>query len=353
MSLYSTHTHSQISSHTHLTAHMHLCHIASTVTHLHVAVANSPSASVCFLSPLSLFLSLSVFLYLSTKRLTGRPMLRKANPGCSPQIFDHVIDYILCVCRRLAIWLPRLSSSDVIHLQWATRSFLRLASSPVLHHLLSIYSMLLWLKTIPPSINFLFYLLPFSFFLSSSLPLLHYISLLHLIPFHYFLRRHHHLSLSLPFFFFYLSHSCLNRLHDVGQLFPHSVFKSQTATEPHDSSRNRGRADTGGRRACDQRFAGSNLCEKCSRTNFQLLQCFSVLQWSQRGQLLVGVFLGRQAPNVSTEERKSQQLRDGEGNWQLNPIVGQEHQYWMILQNLRSINYCCIPSVMEHKLCGK
>ena len=81
-----------------------------------------------------------------------------------------------------------------------------------------------------------------------------------------------------PFFFFYLSHSCLNRLHDVGQLFPHSVFKSQTATEPHDSSRNRGRADTGGRRACDQRFAGSNLCEKCSRTNFQLLQCFSVLQ---------------------------------------------------------------------------
>lgn len=136
------HTLTDLFTHTHLTAHMHLCHIAFTITHLHVAVANSPSASVCFLSPL---LALSVFLCLSTKRLTGRQTLHKANPGCSPQIFDHVIDYILCVCRRLAIWLPRLSSSDVMSLQWATRPFPHLASSPVLHHLLSIYSMLLWL----------------------------------------------------------------------------------------------------------------------------------------------------------------------------------------------------------------
>ena len=137
------HTHTY--THAHLTAHMHLCHITSTITHLHVAVANSPSASVCFLSPLA-SLSLASCLCLSTKRLTGRQTQREANPGCSPQIFDHVIDYILCVCRHLAIWLPHLSSSDVILLQWATRPFLRPLSSPVLHHhLLSIYSTLLWL----------------------------------------------------------------------------------------------------------------------------------------------------------------------------------------------------------------
>lgn len=88
-------------------------------------------------------------------------------------------------------------------------------------------------------------------------------------------------SLSFPslFFFFHLSHSCLDRLRDVGQLFPHSVFKSQTATVPHDSSRKpRPGRHWGSGGACDQRFAGSNLCEKCSRTNFQSLQCFSVLQ---------------------------------------------------------------------------
>lgn len=157
--------------------------------------------------------------------------------------------------------------------------------------------------------SLVFNLLPFSFFLSSYLPLLQYISILHLIPFHYSFLLHHNFSLSFPFFFFFffISVTAVSTSFEMWDSYSHILFSSPRRQQCHTTAaENRGQTGTGGWRACDQRFAGSNLCEKCSRTNFQSFQCFIVLQWSQRGRATAR--LGRQAPNFSSEERKSWRL---------------------------------------------
>lgn len=136
-----------------------------------------------------------------------------------------------------------------------------------------------------------FYLLPFSFFLSSSLPLLQFISLLHLIPFHYSFRLHHISLFPFPFFL-HLSHSCLDRLRDVGQLFPHSVFKSQTATVPHDSSRKPRPGRHWGSGGRVTRGLLALICVKNAVgqifSRFNVSVCYSEVRGVR--QLLVGVF---------------------------------------------------------------
>lgn len=140
--------------------------------------------------------------------------------------------------------------------------------------------------------SLVFYLLPFSFFLSSSLPLLQYISLLHLIPFHYSFRLHHISLFPVPFFFLHLSHSCLDRLRDVGQLFPHSVFKSQTATVPHDSSRKPRPGRHWGSGGRVTRGLLALICVKNAVgqifSRFNVSVCYSEVRGVR--QLLVGVF---------------------------------------------------------------
>lgn len=93
-------------------------------------------------------------------------------------------------------------------------------------------------------------------------------------------------SLSFPSLFFSSSQSQLSRQASwCGTVIPTFCFQvpdGNSATRQQQKTEAGQTLGVGG--ACDQRFAGSNLCEKCSRTNFQSLQCFSVLQWSQRGQ---------------------------------------------------------------------
>lgn len=92
-----------------------------------------------------------------------------------------------------------------------------------------------------------FYLLPFSFFLSSSLPLLQFISLLHLIPFHYSFRLHHISLFPVPFFFF-ISVTAVSTGFVMWDSYSHILFSSPRRQQCHTTAaENRGRADTGGR----------------------------------------------------------------------------------------------------------
>lgn len=100
-------------------------------------------------------------------------------------------------------------------------------------------------------------------------------------------------SLSFPsLFFFHLSHSCLDRLRDVGQLFPHSVFKSQTATVPHDSSRKPRPGRHWGSGGRVTRGLLALICVKNAVgqifSRFNVSVCYSEVRGVR--QLLVGVF---------------------------------------------------------------
>lgn len=136
-----------------------------------------------------------------------------------------------------------------------------------------------------------FYLLPFSFFLSSSLPLLQFISLLHLIPFHYSFRLHH-ISL-FPFPFFFISVTAVSTGFVMWDSYSHILFSSPRRQQCHTTAaENRGRADTGGRGGRVTRGLLALICVKNAVgqifSRFNVSVCYSEVRGVR--QLLVGVF---------------------------------------------------------------